>query len=89
MEEDKNFKKVISDIHNELDELDKWIDEQNAEKGANEVKEQFIQFIQDLEFFIEMNETCSYDDGLYKIDTIDLKVMLNNKLKELNGNEKK
>lgn len=86
---EKNFENLITDIRSDLDDLDKWLDEQNIKKGENNVRQQFVDFINDLMLYIEMNEICSYDDGLYKIDTIDLKTMLNRKLKELNGNEKK
>ena len=86
---EKNFESLIADIRSDLDDLDKWLDEQNIKKGENNVRQQFIDFINDLMLYIEMNEICSYNDGLYKIDTIDLKIMLNGKLKELNGNEKK
>lgn len=86
---EKNFESLIADIRSDLDDLDKWLDEQNIKKGENNVRQQFVDFINDLMLYIEMNETCSYDDGLYKIDTIDLKTMLNRKLKELNENEKK
>ena len=86
---EKNFENLITDIRSDLDDLDKWLDGQNIKKGENNVRQQFVDFINDLMLYIEMNEICSYDDGLYKIDTIDLKTMLNRKLKELNGNEKK
>lgn len=85
---EKNFENLIADITSDLDDLDKWLDDKTKEREQI-TKQQFIDFINDLMLFIEMNEICSYDDGLYKVDTIDIKTMLNEKLKELNGNEKK